>query len=154
MSIIDIKLIYKNKHKGEKMIVALATNDKETIIKDHFGDAKYFSLYNVFDSEAEFIGLVENTARLQEGSHKEKAIYILDILNTNNVNVLVNRSFGTNLKIIVKYLLPVIIRKNLIIEALEIFKINYNKILNVYVSKKSCYALVTEENEVKVVETK
>ncbi len=136
------------------MIVAYATNDKETIIKDHFGDAKYFSLYEVIEEEVKFIRIIENSARLEEGSHAKKAMNILDLFKVHNVEVLVNRSFGTNLKIVDKYLLPVIIRKSLIIEALKVLKSNYTNILDICTSQKNCYALINEENEVKVVETK
>lgn len=136
------------------MIIASATNDKDTIIKDHFGDAKFFAIYEVLEDSICFIDVIDNTSRLEEGSHTEKANNIIKLLKQNNVDILVNRAFGSNLKIIDKYLLPIIIRKTFIKDSLFLIQENILEIKKVSSFDKQVYMTISADNLVKIMHTK
>ncbi|OQX71280.1 MAG: hypothetical protein B6D62_02315 [Candidatus Cloacimonas sp. 4484_275] len=50
----------------EKILIAFATDDGNTFINRHFGDSKYFDIYEVKEGNFEFVKRIQNT------SEKEK----------------------------------------------------------------------------------
>ena len=104
-------------------LVACATNDKQTFIPDHFGEAKYFMLYRLTREGYEHVKTLVNRARDGEGhghhhhghghGHGEggKARAILDHFREEHVDVFISRRFGPNIVHISKVVLPVVIRQ-------------------------------------------
>jgi predicted Fe-Mo cluster-binding NifX family protein len=116
------------------LIIACATDDQETFIPDHFGEAKYFMLYRLMPEGWEHVKILENNAREGEahGHHHHgqghghghghghgegaKAQAILEHFREEQVDVFVSRRFGPNIVRINKYVLPVIVREAVTLE--------------------------------------
>lgn len=97
------------------MIVAFATNDHNTIVETHFGDAKQYDVYQVDREQVQFIDTVLNTEKSDHHDHKHhqhgnKADRILLALSTYHVEALVNKAFGKNVVVIANHVLPIVIR--------------------------------------------
>ncbi len=105
-------------------LVACATNDKQTFILDHFGEAKYFMLYRLTVEGHEYVKTLLNNAREEEehGHHHGhghghghgeggKARAILEHFREEHVDVFISRRFGPNIVHISKVVLPVVIRQ-------------------------------------------
>ncbi len=82
-----------------EVIVAFSTNDGETFIDKHSGDARYFDLYKVSKTEIRFLKRVINPPK-EEKLHAdpEKARGIARLLRNDGVKVLVSKVFGPNIK--------------------------------------------------------
>ena len=91
------------------MRVICATDDKVHLTKDHFGDAKFYNVYELNTSNAMFVESIENTVVSNVHPDPSKAKKILNLLNATPSDILVNRAFGTNLCIIVLLFSPTII---------------------------------------------
>jgi predicted Fe-Mo cluster-binding NifX family protein len=112
------------------LIIACATDDQETFIPDHFGEAKYFMLFRLMPEGWEHIKTLENIARdVEEHGHHHhghghghghgegaKAQVILEHFREEQVDVFVSRRFGPNIVRINKYVLPVVVREAVTLE--------------------------------------
>jgi len=90
--------------------IAFATDDGKNFIDRHFGDAKFYEIYKISDSEIELISRIENTSP-EEKKHADenKANKIVEILKRQNVKVVVSKVFGPNLYRIKKKFVCVIV---------------------------------------------
>ena len=112
-----------------KFRITCGTNDEKTFCLDHFGDSKYFLVYEV-DSETKdinFLEKIENNS-LEEKMHGDpkKAKGISGILK--DVKVLVAFAMGPNIVRMRKRFIPVISREKDIEKSLEKFKIHIPEI--------------------------
>ena len=83
----------------EKFIVAFATDDGIHFIDRHFGDAKFFDIYEVSRNQVKKIARVENTSGEEEHhADPKKASNISSLLLSEKVNVAVSKIFGKNIK--------------------------------------------------------
>ncbi len=127
----------------DPLIIACATDDQETFISDHFGEAKYFMLYRLMPEGWEHVKILENNAREGEehGHHHHghghghghgegaKAQAILEHFREEDVDVFVSRRFGPNIVRINKYVLPVIVREAVTLrEGLEACRRRYEEL--------------------------
>ncbi len=93
----------------EKLILAIATDDGQNYTSEHFGDARYFDIYELTPEGYTFLRRVENTTEREhdheEHHHgdKQKAQGIIQILKQHNVNVMVAKVFGPNIKKVNKH---------------------------------------------------
>jgi len=103
------------------MMVAVATDNGEKFIDRHFGDAKYYDIYKLTNTNALFIKRIENVIEEQEAVHAnpEKAKGVAELLKKENVTVVISKIFGPNIKRIRKNFVCVIMNDESIKDALE-----------------------------------
>ena len=112
-----------------KLVCAFASDDGESFNNDHFGDAGLYVLYAISNDEIEYIGQINNTSiRVEAHAAPEKAKSVSSLLKKENVQVLVARVFGPNIKRVKNHFVPVIIKMDKIQEALTILRDNLNEI--------------------------
>ncbi len=90
--------------KIKKLTVAFATDDGKKFINRHFGDARFYDIYEIDENNAKFIKRIDNTVDEEEEVHADpkKAKGIANLLLQKNVNVVVSKIFGPNIKRIKK----------------------------------------------------
>jgi len=89
-----------------KLKVAFATDDGKTFMGRHFGDARFYDIYELDEDQASFIKRIENTVDEEEDVHADpkKAKGISTLLLDEKVAVVVSKIFGPNIKRIKKNL--------------------------------------------------
>ncbi len=112
------------------MIVAIATDDGMNLANSHFGDAKWFYIYEINGEGYNLIAKVENTLP-EEKMHGDpnKAKGIAGIMQKYNIQVLVGFVMGPNIIRMKKEFVPVISRCKSISDALKHILADYKKIL-------------------------
>ena len=82
----------------DKLIVAFATDDKQNLTKEHFGEAKKYLVYEITKSNSELLNTVRNESP-EEKMHGDpnKAKGVAHLLKPLKVQVLVNKAFGRNI---------------------------------------------------------
>ena len=87
----------------DSLIAAVATDDGSDFIDRHFGDAKYYYIYQLTPGGIDFIKKIENKTE-EERQHADpvKAKGVAGTLKKENVQVAVSRVFGPNIKRIKK----------------------------------------------------
>jgi len=80
------------------LIIAFATDNKKTLTKEHFGEAKEYLIYELSKTTSKQIDTVVNISP-EEKIHGDpnKAKGVASILKPLGVNVLVNKAFGKNI---------------------------------------------------------
>jgi predicted Fe-Mo cluster-binding NifX family protein len=89
----------------EKMLVAIATDNGEKFIDRHFGDVKFYNIYEIDPNKSIFIKKIDNsTEEEDEEIHADpkKAKGISNLLLKENVKIVVSKVFGPNIKRIKK----------------------------------------------------
>jgi predicted Fe-Mo cluster-binding NifX family protein len=95
----------------KKIFVAFATDDGATFINRHFGDARFFDIYEVRADGIEFFKRINNTSPKEKvHSDPEKAKEVGSLLLAENVKVVAARIFGPNLNRIKKKFVCVIFK--------------------------------------------
>jgi predicted Fe-Mo cluster-binding NifX family protein len=135
------------------MLAACATDDKLNLISDHFGDAKYYNIYDVNENDYSLKETIVNKTTSDLHSDPKKAKQILDLLHTKGVHLLINKAFGANIKVVNKFVLPVVIRVDLIEDVIKLVQNSFSIIENVLETKKDCYLIIKQDEGVKVIET-
>ena len=102
--------------------IAFATDNGETFVNRHFGDAKYFDIYTVNSGDLKYIKRIENTT--EEDSKEvhgdpKKAKGILELLKKEDVQILVSKIFGPNINRIKKKFVCVLVNHNKISDSFE-----------------------------------
>jgi predicted Fe-Mo cluster-binding NifX family protein len=92
------------------MLIACATNDGIHLINDHFGDADYFHVFHVTETDSTLVEIIQNTSTEETHTHGDpnKAKQILDLLGNKNVDMLMNKAFGKNITIVKQKVLPLV----------------------------------------------
>ncbi len=113
--------------------IAFATDNGETFVDRHFGDADYFDIYKVNSSNLKFIKRIENTT--EEDSKEihgdpKKAKGILELLKKEDVQVLVSKIFGPNINRIKKKFVCVLVSNDRISDSFDILQRNIDSISN------------------------
>ena len=108
------------KYVVNKTILACATDDGKEFTNEHFGDAKFYLVYelDLENKELTFLKQLDNTSG-EEKTHGDpkKAASISEIMD--DIQVLVGFAMGTNVARIRKKFVPIISRKKRIEDALE-----------------------------------
>ncbi len=81
------------------MRAAFATDDGTTFMPRHFGDAKYFDIYDIDEAAATLVKRIVNTVDEEETEHADpkKAGGITGLLKQEKVNTAVSSVFGPNI---------------------------------------------------------
>ena len=95
-----------------KLKVAFATDDGKTFMGRHFGDARFYDIYELDEDQASFIKRIENTVDEEEDVHADpkKAKGISTLLLDEKVAVVVSKIFGPNIKRIKKKFVCIVVR--------------------------------------------
>jgi predicted Fe-Mo cluster-binding NifX family protein len=97
-----------------KITFAFAVNNQGLFENNHFGEAENFAIYTSSENELKLSEILPNPMKnKEEDEHglKSKALYIISILKSKDVNVLVSKQFGKNIKIVNQHFIPVIIHE-------------------------------------------
>ncbi len=113
-----------------KTIIAFATDDGETFVSRHFGDAKFYDIYEIEEGNSIFIKRISNSIDEEEEVHADpkKAKGISGLLLKEDVSIVVSRVFGPNIKRIRKKFVCIIIRENKIKDVINKIHANINTI--------------------------
>jgi len=116
----------------EKIKVAFATDNGRTFMGRHFGDADFYDIYEISGNKANFIKRIDNTVDEEEEVHADpkKAKGISKLLLHENVNVVVSRIFGPNIKRIKKKFVCIVVKDDEIEEGINKVCANIEKIYN------------------------
>ncbi len=129
-----------------KFIVAFATDDGENFVDRHFGDAKYYDLYEIDgEKKAVFLKRIENKTEIEnEKPHGDprKARGVFQTLAPFGVNVLVGRAFGPNINRMKSKFLCVIVGDEKIADGINRTLSNLDKIESEYEKGESREYLV------------
>jgi predicted Fe-Mo cluster-binding NifX family protein len=89
-----------------KITAAFATDDGNRFMERHFGDARFFDIYEIDESGSNFLKRVENTTDKDDGEdvHGDpvKAGGIMGMLLKEKATVAVSKNFGPNIKRVLK----------------------------------------------------
>jgi len=115
----------------EEIIIACATDNEEHFPDKHSGEATFFMIYKIDGIKAEFITRVENTSP-EERMHgdPQKAKGVVGLLKEKNVDVIVSKQYGKNLKRIKDKVVPVIIRTDKIEDGIGLCIENIDRLRN------------------------
>ena len=81
-----------------KLIIACATDDGQTYIDRHFGDARYYAIYQLEGHTWSFLRKIPNTSKKEEKhADPEKAKSVTAILKDEHVQVVMAKEFGPNI---------------------------------------------------------
>ena len=113
--------------------VALATDDGIRFVDRHFGDAKYYYVYEIDELNANFIRSIPNNS-VEEEKHADpkKAKSIVNILKDDEIQVGVNLQFGPNIKRVKRHFVPVIIDTEFIDQGLNKLIDNYDRLVELW----------------------
>jgi len=106
----------------EKIIIACATNDGKNFIKDHFGSANKYLIYEFDKDKRNFI--LTNTVNNHHFEEKmdgdpQKAKFVASLIKPFGVNILMNMAIGLNVTRMRKKYVIIISRIQNINEALK-----------------------------------
>jgi len=113
-----------------KLAIALTKDLK--LPENHFGESEKFLIYRFSDGRLRFVKSIPNQHRNDdEGEHgnPEKGRNIADLLKKEDVNCVVSRFFGKNIRIISEYFLPVIVPVNDVKKVISLLDIKAEKIV-------------------------
>ena len=136
------------------MFVACATDDGIKLIKNHFGDAAYFNIYNVKKESFSQIESIENNITSDSHADPRKAKQILQLLKGKGVHVLMNKAFGPNITKIKHLVLPLVISEDLISKAIKRIQDSFPEINEIIDNKRNCYLTINKDGKMTVVNPK
>lgn len=100
---------------SKNITFAFAVSHSNTFETSHFGDADKYLIFEwngeEIDYKSEVVNDFKSFDEVQEHGSKKKGNAIIDLLQKNNVQVLVSKQFGRNIKMVNQFFIPVIIDK-------------------------------------------
>ncbi len=114
----------------QKIRIAFATDNGKTFMGRHFGDADFYDIYEIEGKKAVFIKRISNTVDEEEEVHADlkKAKGISKLLLNENINVVVSKIFGPNIKRIKKKFVCIVVKNEEIEEGINKVCSNIGKI--------------------------
>ena len=114
-----------------ELLIAFATDNGKNFNDDHFGMAKYYQIYRFCDDGEEFVEQRQNV-KFQEDEPKKhgdpaKAQATSTVLS--GIDVLVSKKFGPNITRMVKKFVCVVVRTNVISDAIKIVKNHMDEVI-------------------------
>jgi predicted Fe-Mo cluster-binding NifX family protein len=93
--------------------LAIALDKNLQLPESHFGESENFLIYGLSGDKLHFLKSIPNLHKKddEDTNHGDpvKGNNIANLLKKENVNILVSKSFGENIKIVSKFFLPVIV---------------------------------------------
>lgn len=114
----------------EKIIAAFATDDGQSFMDRHFGDANQYDIYEINSSGATFIKTIKNIIDEEEDSHADpkKAKGIVGLFKKDKVQVLVSKKFGANINRMKKKFVCILMNDRQISESIQLMQDKYETI--------------------------
>ncbi len=114
----------------ENLIIAFATDNKKTLTKEHFGEAKEYLIYELSKTDSKQIDTIVNVSP-EEKMHGDpnKAKGVASILKPLGVKVLVNKAFGKNITRQQQKFVVILSNTELIYEAIKNIQNNFDDII-------------------------
>ncbi len=131
--------------------IAFSTNDGELLVDDHFGEGRYFYIYEYVPGEGfKLVDKRINTSG-EEEIHGDpiKAMKIAEILK--DVDILVGYRMGPNVTRMKKRFLPIVSRTRSIRETLELLSRNI-EMLGKLLERKNVIVIMEKDGSIRVVE--
>ncbi len=129
---------------------AFAVNNDGEFQETHFGNADKYLIYEHDSKEMIFINEIINKNKDIDESKKhgseKKGSAVINYLTEINVNILVSRQFGQNLKMINKHFVPVIIADENIDSTIKFLEKNVFSIYKELRIKETDYNLFRVKN--------
>lgn len=129
---------------------AFAVNNTGNFEAKHFGDADKYLIYEWGSNELHFIKEEINVYKTldeeKEHGSVKKGMAIIELLKTNNVNVLVSRQFGKNIHLVNQHFIPVIVYTEMTDEVLGILHKHIRWINDELLNNKGNFRLFTIKN--------
>jgi predicted Fe-Mo cluster-binding NifX family protein len=114
---------------GENMKIAFATDNGKNFMDRHFGDALHYIIYEINSDSSKKIDSIENDTEEEEGhADPKKAKNITNLLKDKDVQVVVSKIFGPNIKRIKSKFVCVLIKEETIEDAIIAIKKNISLI--------------------------
>ena len=114
-----------------ELLIAFATDNGKNFNDDHFGMAKYYQIYRFCDDAEEFVEQRENVKFQEDESKKHgdpaKARATSTVLS--GIDVLVSKKFGPNITRMVNKFVCVVVRTNVISDAIKIVKNHMDEVI-------------------------
>ncbi len=129
------------------MIIACATNDKIHYTSDHFGDAHYFVLYEVNRESLRKLETIDNTTPDDYEVHDHKALDILKLFKDKGVEAIMNRAFGRNIRIMVRYTIPILTKALSLDESLLILQDNLDVLIQEQARSDRFYVSLSNDHK-------
>jgi len=103
------------------LLVAFASDNKEQLTDNHFGDAKLYLIYKISKTDTRFVGEIKNTARVdKQHGNKEKAKKIITLLKENKIQIAIAKNFGNNISQIKSEFVCILVKEDTIVSVIEI----------------------------------
>ena len=115
------------------MKTAFATDNGRSFIDRHFGDSNYYYIYEISSSEVTFLKKILNTTEKEEEeihADPKKAKDVARMLKKENVEVVVSKIFGPNIKKIRKKFVCILMNDNDISDSIKTVQQKFDAILN------------------------
>jgi predicted Fe-Mo cluster-binding NifX family protein len=112
--------------------IAIALTKDLKLPENHFGESEKFLIYKYSYGSLRFVKSIPNHHRNDdEGQHgkPEKGRNIAGLLQKEDVNCVVSRYFGKNIRIISEFFLPVIVPVNDVKKVISLLDIKAEKIV-------------------------
>ncbi|MDA3780632.1 MAG: hypothetical protein PF487_10505 [Bacteroidales bacterium] len=109
------------------MKVAFATDNGEKYVDRHFGDANYYDVYMILESESKFIKRIDNTTEEDDEeihADPKKAKGVMDLFKDEEIQIVVSKVFGPNIKRIKKKFVCILMNDDKIQESIKIIQEN------------------------------
>ena len=116
-----------------KVNIAFATDDGKTFMDRHFGDAEYYYVYEISETESKFLKKIKNTTEEDDESKHadpEKAKGVAGLFKNENIKVVVSKVFGANIKRIKKKFVCVLMNDNSISDSIKTIQQKFDVINN------------------------
>ena len=118
----------------KNIITAFATDDGQTFMDRHFGDAESFNIYEINSTKVNFLKTISNTIEEEdedEDVHADptKAKGIAGLLKKEKVQVVVSKVFGPNIKRIKKKFVCIITQEKEINDSIQNIQKNMDIII-------------------------
>lgn len=104
----------------KKILVAFATDNGNNFIDRHFGDANHYDIYEIDENNVDLIKRINNSTEEEtEHADPKKAKGIVNLLLKENVQVVVSKIFGPNIKRIKKRFVCVVMNDESIADSMN-----------------------------------
>lgn len=113
----------------EPVIAAFATDDGNTFMNRHFGDAQQYVIYKITPTESRLIKAIGNTSE-EEQQHADpnKARSVTQLFKRDNVQLLASKKFGGNIQRMKQQFLCVLMNDKSIPDAVKRIQQNFDAI--------------------------
>jgi len=114
---------------NSELICAFASDDRESFMTRHFGDADIYIIYSISNENVRIIDEITNNVDEEENhADPKKAKSIAKILKSADVQVCVSPVFGPNIKRIKKKFVCIIMNETKIKRAVSIIQDHFDDI--------------------------